>query len=77
MLRRFIVFLVKRKLGVKNYERFRFVNQKSETDYYYFDCGCNLQKVIQGEFYNKNVRASVSFNWILDDECEIVKISKE
>ena len=36
MLRKFILFLIRRRLGLKKNERFRFANQRSKLDYYFF-----------------------------------------
>ena len=66
MLRRLIIFLVRRKLGVKKYQVFRFKNQKSETDTYYF-ASDRIWK--HQEFTNKE--SSVSLNWLLSNGCEI------
>ena len=68
MLRRFIVFLVRKKLGLKKREAFRFVNQKSKTDFYYFDKDCLVKSSdICTEL------SGVSLNWLLDDNCEIIR----
>lgn len=72
-MRKLIIFLLRVKHGLKEKEPFRFTNQKSEVDYYYFTEE-ELKKV---EFKNKEcktIRANVSLNWMLDRECEIVKI---
>lgn len=68
-MRRFIIFLIRMKLGVKKHQTFRFDNQKSKTDTYYFTAthllkieGCGIRE------------ANVSLNWLLDDKCKIIKI---
>ena len=33
---RLIIFLIRKKLGLKKYEHFRFTNQKDKQNYYYF-----------------------------------------
>lgn len=72
MIKRFIVFLVCRKLGIKKGELFRFTNQKSD-DIYYFKDDC-LTKICS--FYGRDEKPSkVSLNWLLSDECEIQRIS--
>lgn len=72
MIKRFIVFLVRKKLGVKKGELFRFTNQKSD-DMYYFKDDC-LTKI--DLFYGKDERLSkVSLNWLLSDECKIQRMS--
>lgn len=68
-MRKFIVFLIRRKLGLKNCEKFRFTGQKDKLSYYYFD-GCVLMKNCE----YKDYKSTVSFNWILDDDCEVEKV---
>lgn len=66
MLKRLVMFLIRLRLGVKKFEEFRFTNQKSEFNTYFFT-NTQLLKVEKNE-----VRPSrVSINWLLDDECEI------
>lgn len=69
-MKRLILFLIRRKLGVKKYENFRFVNQRSKVNYYYFDDN-GIQKVDAEHTIIKH--SNVKFNWILSDKCEIVK----
>lgn len=71
MIKRFIVFLVCRKLGIKKGEFFRFTNQKSDAIYYFTET--RLVKV--DTFYGNDERLStVSLNWLLSDDCKIQKI---
>lgn len=67
-MKKLAVFFIRRRLGLKKYEKFRFANQRSNTDYYYFT-EINLMKNSSGYTYSSNVR----LNWILDDNCKIVK----
>ena len=66
MLRRLIIFLIRKKLGVKEYVTFRFTNQKSDTDFYYFT-DCEMLKYENGYY----VKSNVSLNWLLDERCEL------
>lgn len=66
-MKRIIIFLIRRRLGLKYCEKFRFTNQKT-SNYYYF----TKDKVIKIE-HGVHIPSSVSLNWLLDDECEIVK----
>lgn len=70
MRKRLVLFLVRRRLGLKKYQKFRFANQSSPTDYYYFTSSyifkCHASTV---------ERSSVSLNWLLDDNCEIIKFA--
>lgn len=71
-MQRLIIFLVRTKLGLKKYQQFRFINQRRKTDSYYFTAtkllkieGCTVKE------------SSCSLNWLLNNECEIVKLNKE
>lgn len=71
-MKRIIIFLIRRRLGIKKYENFRFKNQSSESDFYYFESE-RLMKVVKCK---KSVAtlSNVSLNWLLNDECEIIKL---
>ena len=73
MLARLIVLLIRLKLGVKKLERFRFVNQKSKTDVYYFGDNC-LIKATQGKYGIDIELSGVSLNWLLNEDCKITKV---
>lgn len=64
-MRRLIIFLIRRRLGLKKYETFQFVGQKSDTVYYFTET--NVMKTYKG-YTNLS---GVSVNWLLDDKCEI------
>lgn len=68
MLKRLIVFLIRRKLGVKKYEGFRFTNQKGNAVYWFTSEG-----LFKSESYFTTM-SKVSLNWLLDDECEVKKV---
>jgi hypothetical protein len=68
-MRRFVIFLIRKKLGLKKYENFKFVNQKSDAVYYFTES--NLMK----RWRSQTMLSGVSINWLLDDECEIEKIN--
>lgn len=65
-MKKLIIFLVRKRLGVKKGELFQFVNQKSNAVYCFTDT--QVRKIFEGE----DRRSSVSLNWLLDDECEII-----
>ena len=73
-MRRLILFLIRKKLGVKKFQAFRFVNQSSPTEYYYFTKD-ELLKV----FYNgERIKSSnASLNWMLHDECKVILCTDE
>lgn len=88
-MRRLIMFLIRRKLGVKKFEYFQFTNQKSD-DIYYIDT-MNLMKIsshptegkktyrdhpIYEGKHAKYSRSAASFNWIMSDDCEITIIKR-
>lgn len=67
-----IIFLIRRKLGVKKYEAFQFSNQRSEVDWYYFDTH-GLWKVCEPD--GNIISSHVSLNWLMNDNCAIHKLS--
>ena len=69
-MRRLIIFLIRKRLGLKKNERFRFTNQKSEAAYFFTDD--NLMKIEYGYIF----LSKIGVNWLLDDECK-VNILKE
>ena len=77
MLNRLIIFLVRKKLGLKKLERFQFENQKSKTDFYYFSTDCLIKaKGIRYDYgvYHELELSGVSLNWLLDPDCKITKV---
>ncbi len=64
-MKKLIIFLIRKRLHLKKFQRFKFKNQKQKGEYYFNSE--QLVKVIKGQ---KEI-SSVSLNWILDDECEI------
>ena len=66
-MRKLVFFLIRKKLGLKKYEKFRFIGQKTDAIYYFTEC--DLRKC----WRNKIVQSGVSVNWLLDDECKIYK----
>lgn len=67
-LKRFIVFLVRFRLGLRKYERFKFCNQKTDNWYWFDSCGvCKMEN-------GRSCSSNVSLNWLLDKQCEVVKI---
>lgn len=70
MTRRLIIFLVRKKLGLKKYQTFQFANQLNKDCYYYFT-ETHIMKSSPSLTHHRS--SSVSLNWLLDNECEIVK----
>ena len=67
-MRKIVIFLIRKKLKLKKYEKFRFNNQKSNAVYYFTEG--NLMK----EWHNQTVLSGVSINWLIDDDCEIERV---
>lgn len=67
-MRRTVVFLIRKKLGLKKYEKFRFTNQKSNAVYYF------TEDTVMKEWYGSTTLSGVSLNWLLDDDCTIEKV---
>lgn len=67
-MRRFVIFLIRKKLRLKKYENFRFTNQKSDAVYYFTET--NVMK----HWHGYTEPSGVSINWLLDDDCEIERV---
>lgn len=64
-----IIFLIRKRLGLKLMEGFTFKGQKSNT-YYYFTKDAII-KVWRNT--GKTEESHVSLNYILSDECKVLK----
>jgi hypothetical protein len=65
-----VIFLVRRRLKLKKFERFTFTNQKTDAVYYF--ATYKLMKIENGLTF----KSSVSLNWLLNDECEIERVTE-
>ena len=73
-MKKFIISLVRKYLGLKKYEAFQFVGQKSDA-VYYFGRDAVYKAYSYGPGYGGTIRKSnVSLNWLLDDECDIQSV---
>ena len=72
-MKHLIIFLVRKKLGLKKGEHFRFVNQSSLYNTYYFTYDAVMKHFGRWKG-SDDVKSSVSLNWLLDDECKIIKV---
>lgn len=70
-MRRLVIFLIRRRLGLKKNERFRFTNQKSEATYFFTED--NLMKIEYGYIF----LSKVSLNWLLDEECKVNRLKNQ
>lgn len=77
MIKRLIFFLVRRKLGLKKGESFRFANQVSPYNYYaiYEDGVWKYEPTGNDAIYCK--LSNVNLNYLLSDKCEVVKVKWE
>ena len=64
-MRRLVIFLIRWKLKLRKYERFKFVGQKTDAVYYFTES--NLMKVWRGQ----TMLSGVSINWLLDKNCRV------
>ena len=71
-MRRLIIFLIRKRFGLKKLERFRFTNQYNWNTCYYF-----TSHSIMKELPHTVKKSSVSLNWLLDPECEIEKVPED
>lgn len=67
-MKRLVIFLIRKRLGLKKYEKFRFVNQKSNAVYYF------TERNVMKQWYGETTLSGVSVNWLLDDECVIERV---
>lgn len=70
MIKRIIIFLLRKRLGVKKFEMFTFGNQKSNSMYYFGD-----EDIMRVDLEDGQVEYSrVSLNWLLNDECKVTTV---
>ena len=70
MIKRLIVFLIRRRLKLKKYQRFRFANQKTENVYYF--TANRLIKIPEDKRpISRAEKSLVSLNWLLSEDCEV------
>jgi hypothetical protein len=71
MYRRLIIFLLRKKFGLKKFQAFRFKNQKSKVNTY---CFTDVE-LLKEDVENCIIRPSnVKLNYLLSDECQIEKV---
>ena len=67
-MRKFILFLIRKKLKLKKFEKFQFVGQKSNAVYYF------TENHVMKLWHGQTALSGVSINWLLDDDCGITKV---
>lgn len=72
-MKRLIIFLISRRLGLKFGEQFRFTNQKSDDIYWFSPLGYLLKA---NPKYPVPLESGVSINWLLSDKCEVKRLKK-
>lgn len=71
-MKRLIIFLIRKKLGIKKYTQFRFTNQKTRDIYYFMDSELiKIEYSNRAKSFGKHRPSGVSLNWLLSDECKI------
>ena len=69
MYNKLIIFFLRKKFGLKKYEHFRFGNQQSKVNAYYF----TDDALIKVDIETDSIKTSnVKLNWLLDDSCTVV-----
>lgn len=71
-MKRLILFLIRRRLGLKKREVFTFDNQKSNSVYWFTETRL-IKRYTTVKGATRMRLSEVSLNWILDDECKISK----
>lgn len=69
MIRRIVIFLIRKKLKLKTYECFKFSNQKSNAIYYF-----TKTELVKCKGAFRKYPSGCSLNWLLDNNCEIEKL---
>lgn len=80
-LNRASIYLLRKKFGLKKFQPFRFENQKSEHDFYYFTnwgikkCEFTVDTVSESQkIFAKIVDSDLGFDWLINRDCRISKI---
>lgn len=77
-MQRLILFLIRKRLGLRKGEFFRFTNQKNKSDWYYFTSEKLMKNTVQDSYAGYIDReSSVKLNWILSPKCKVEKVPYE
>lgn len=75
MIKRLILFMIRRRLGVKKGELFKFDNQKSPYVYVFnYDGLYKIPEMSTNPLPWILIPSRISLMWLLDKECKIKKI---
>lgn len=72
-MKQLIIFLIRKRMGLKKYECFTFDNQKSNSVYWFTNTAIIKRYYSVAKGCTRLKKSSVSLNWLLDDECTITK----
>ena len=73
-MKRLILFLIRRRLGLRKWELFMFTNQKTNDLYFFSEEGL-FKHYCSGDRWGWcTVKSSVSLNWLLNEKCQINKL---
>ena len=67
-MRKLIIFLIRKRLGLKKRQCFRFTNQKSNAVYFFTE-----NRLMKKDNEHGTTLSNVNLNWILDSDCKIIK----
>lgn len=67
-MNRFILFLIRIKLGVRKNQRFKFANQKDKRNQYFITSKNVKKQWFDGVITNSNV----SLNYLISKKCEVI-----
>ena len=71
---RLIIYLIRKRLGLKKYEKFQFINQHNKKHIYFFTDDKLYKHVYYPELdYRYRKLSNVSLNWLLSGKCKIIK----
>ena len=71
MIRRLVIFLIRRRLHLKKYQAFRFTNQQTDDVYCFTTYKLIKINMSQKSKIAREDKSLVSLNWLLDDNCKI------
>ena len=74
MLKRLILFLIRRKLKIRKYVYFRFVNQRNPDMYIFTTQGLVKFPYYMRNAYSQGTMSKISLRWLLDDECKTIEM---
>lgn len=74
IMTKFILFMIRIKLGLKKYEKFQFDNQKNKKNYYYISESQIHRVEVKNKLNYEDGKSNVSLNWLLNPQCRIVKV---